>query len=93
MERLRQCVFALMCIRGFVGHVAAENTNDVEFLYPTENLTFHYMDTVNVTYTSDFPTPQLWVFCTNSSDVTAPLITGKSAAWNISEDKEANLKF
>ncbi|PQE32677.1 transmembrane alpha-helix domain-containing protein [Rutstroemia sp. NJR-2017a WRK4] len=75
MIRLRQCLFALTCIRGFIGHVAAENTYGVEFLYPTEGLTLHYMDIVNVTYTSGFPSPQMWVFCSNASDVTASIIT------------------
>ncbi|PQE03087.1 transmembrane alpha-helix domain-containing protein [Rutstroemia sp. NJR-2017a BVV2] len=77
MVRLRQCLFALTCIRGFIGHVAADSTNGVEFLYPTEGLTLHYMDIVNVTYTSGFSSPQMWVFCSNASDVTASLITGK----------------
>ncbi|PQE18184.1 cytochrome-1 protein [Rutstroemia sp. NJR-2017a BBW] len=97
MVHLRQCLFALTCIRGFIGHVAADSTNGVEFLYPTEGLTLHYMDIVNVTYTSGFPSPQMWVFCSNASDVTASLITGKEleADFNLlcTEEKTTSLPY
>ncbi|KAL2259716.1 hypothetical protein VTK26DRAFT_6507 [Humicola hyalothermophila] len=35
----------------------------VVFIYPTEGHIYNYMDTVNVTYTSPFPTPNLYLFC------------------------------
>lgn len=41
--------------------------NGVEFSYPTKGLTFYYLDTVNVTWTSQFPTPHLHTLCKNSS--------------------------
>ncbi|KAI9646014.1 hypothetical protein NHQ30_005452 [Ciborinia camelliae] len=52
----------------------------VVFLYPTANLTFNYLDTINVTYTSPFPEPQIWVFCSNATDVTSSLITESHAS-------------
>lgn len=35
----------------------------VVFIYPTKDQIYHTMDTVNVTYTSPFPTPNLYLFC------------------------------
>lgn len=43
--------------------VADTNNHGVTFLYPTPNLTFNYKDTVNVSYTSNFSSPQLFTFC------------------------------
>ena len=37
--------------------------NGVTFLYPTDGLVFNYLDTVNVTYQSEFAAPGLWTFC------------------------------
>ncbi|KAK4233508.1 hypothetical protein C8A03DRAFT_38779, partial [Achaetomium macrosporum] len=39
----------------------------VVFVYPTEDQIYHTMDTVNVTYTSPFPTPNLYSFCDGGS--------------------------
>ncbi|KAK3937773.1 hypothetical protein QBC46DRAFT_177074 [Diplogelasinospora grovesii] len=36
---------------------------DLVFLYPTENLTFNTLDTINVTYIGSFETPSLFTFC------------------------------
>ena len=35
----------------------------VIFIYPTSNQIYNMMDTVNVTYTSPFPTPNLYLWC------------------------------
>jgi hypothetical protein len=35
----------------------------VVFLYPTRGLVFYYLDVVNVSYTSSFPTPNMYTFC------------------------------
>lgn len=59
-----------------IGYAVADN-HGVAFLYPTEDLTFNYLDTINVTYTSPFPKPELWIFCTNYTDPTSGLIKSK----------------
>ncbi|KAK4443363.1 hypothetical protein QBC34DRAFT_443413 [Podospora aff. communis PSN243] len=42
---------------------APTGTNGVIFVYPTKDQIYNFMDTVNVTYTSPFPTPNLFTFC------------------------------
>ncbi|OIW33018.1 hypothetical protein CONLIGDRAFT_556141, partial [Coniochaeta ligniaria NRRL 30616] len=39
----------------------------VEFLYPQPGLTFYYLDTINVTYTSNFSNPTLIAWCGSGS--------------------------
>lgn len=46
---------------------AADDNHGVTFLFPTEGLTFYYLDTINVTYLSDFPHPNLYTFCDGGS--------------------------
>lgn len=53
----------------------------VEFLYPQPGLTFYYLDTVNVTYTSNFSNPTLFAWCGQASpaqkfEATAPKHNG-----------------
>ncbi|KAI1497860.1 hypothetical protein F5X99DRAFT_351216 [Biscogniauxia marginata] len=50
----------------------AENTNGVTWQYPTEGLTFYYLDTVQVTYTSNFSGPFLYTFCLDDVGNTIP---------------------
>ncbi|TGO34115.1 hypothetical protein BHYA_0212g00200 [Botrytis hyacinthi] len=64
----------LTCFSWSIGYTGADD-HGVVFLYPTDNLTINYLDTVNVTYTSPFPEPQLWIYCQNITDITGPLIT------------------
>ncbi|KAF7930079.1 hypothetical protein BELL_0030g00230 [Botrytis elliptica] len=64
----------LTCFSWSIGYTGADD-HGVVFLYPTDNLTINYLDTVNVTYTSPFPEPQLWIYCQNITDLTGPLIT------------------
>jgi hypothetical protein len=45
--------------------VAYAAVNGVTFQYPTDNLTFNYLDTVNVTWTSNYANPRLLTFCKN----------------------------
>jgi hypothetical protein len=40
----------------------------VVFIYPTEKQTYNTRDTVNVTYTSPFPTPNLFLWCDGGGD-------------------------
>ncbi|KAG4030418.1 hypothetical protein MFRU_012g01520 [Monilinia fructicola] len=77
----RYHAFTLLCLWWSIGCAVADD-HGVVFLYPTEDLTFHYLDTINVTYTSPFPTPQLWIFCQNATDVTSGLITESKASVN-----------
>ncbi|KAB5523000.1 hypothetical protein GE09DRAFT_487184 [Coniochaeta sp. 2T2.1] len=42
----------------------------VEFLYPQPDLMFYYLDTINVTYTSNFSNPTLFAWCGQSSSPT-----------------------
>ncbi|TEY46282.1 hypothetical protein BOTCAL_0317g00020 [Botryotinia calthae] len=64
----------LTCFSWSIGYTGADD-HGVVFLYPTDNLTINYLDTDNVTYTSPFPEPQLWIYCQNITDLTGPLIT------------------
>lgn len=51
----------------FVASAAASQGDDqnhgVVFIYPTAGQIYHVNDTINVTYTSPFPTPNLYGFC------------------------------
>ncbi|KAH8902584.1 hypothetical protein BR93DRAFT_868656, partial [Coniochaeta sp. PMI_546] len=53
----------------------------VEFLYPQPGLTFYYLDTINVTYTSNFTNPTLFAWCGQGSpaqkfETSAPKFNG-----------------
>jgi hypothetical protein len=45
-----------------VGQHSGPN-NGVVFIFPTGGQVYNKMDTVNVTYTSSFPTPNLYLWC------------------------------
>lgn len=48
--------------------VAAQDddpNHGVVFIYPTNDQIYNKMDTVNVTYTSPFPTPNLYLWCSS----------------------------
>lgn len=51
----------------FLAHFAVAE-HGVTFLYPVDGLTLNYLDTINVTWTSNFSSPQLFTFCTNKTD-------------------------
>lgn len=57
------CVLPFLSIFLWVSLSFAQN--GVTFLYPTKGLEFYYLDTVNVTWTSNFTTPFLFTFCSN----------------------------
>lgn len=52
-----------------VGCAASTPFNGVKFLFPTQGVTLHYNDYVEVQYTSGFSKPWLFAFC-NASDGT-----------------------
>jgi hypothetical protein len=52
---------------------APTGTNGVVFIYPTKDQIYNFMDTVNVTYTSPFPTPNLFTFCNGGKEQSRPL--------------------
>jgi hypothetical protein len=68
-----RCLLAAVVALGLaVGQASAQDDDDpnhgVVFLYPaTKDLIFNLMDTINVTYTSPFPTPNLYAFCDGGS--------------------------
>lgn len=47
--------------------VMAVDNHGVNFTYPTEGLTLYRLDTVNVSWTSNFSTPLLYTFCKNKT--------------------------
>jgi hypothetical protein len=51
----------------------------VVFLFPTPGLTFYYLDTVNVQYTSSFPSPNLYIFCNGGYNFSKSLCRLKSS--------------
>ncbi|RYP49404.1 hypothetical protein DL769_011074 [Monosporascus sp. CRB-8-3] len=62
----------------------------VRWVYPprSENITFHYMDTVQVTWTSNFDEPLLYTFCTsNSGD---PIHAGPSCWFNLRRNESSD---
>ncbi|KAK4184323.1 hypothetical protein QBC35DRAFT_477375 [Podospora australis] len=54
-----------------VARAAAQGDNTVQngvlFIYPTKNQIYNKQDIVNVTYTSPFPTPNLYTFCSQEN--------------------------
>jgi len=46
----------------------------MEFQYPTSGLSFDALDTIEITYTTDFASPTLIYFCRNVT--TGAIITG-----------------
>jgi hypothetical protein len=48
---------------------AGEDNHGVVFTFPTEGQVFNKMDTVNVTYTSPFSTPNLYLWCSLAEDI------------------------
>jgi hypothetical protein len=45
------------------GGIASADCGVVDFVFPTEGLEFFYLDTINVTYRSDFTSPVLSCWC------------------------------
>ena len=62
--------FILLAIFFLAAVVSGAEKNFVTFLYPPAGLTLNYMDTVNVSYTSQFPKPVLYTFCTKPNSRT-----------------------
>ncbi|KAH8683242.1 hypothetical protein BGZ60DRAFT_215130 [Tricladium varicosporioides] len=50
-----------------IGVVMAVDNHGVNFTYPTEGLTLYRLDTVNVSWTSNFSKPLLYTFCKNKT--------------------------
>ena len=63
--RSKLCLALLLFIHAF--GATAEDDHGVTFLFPNittqSDLTLYYMDTVNVSYISPFPSPNLYTFC------------------------------
>ncbi|KAI5923567.1 hypothetical protein F4810DRAFT_199198 [Camillea tinctor] len=62
-----QSLFRTLWSLWLVYGITAENTNGVTWQYPTRGLTFYYLDTVQVTYTSNFSDPNLYTFCSDEN--------------------------
>jgi len=62
-----RCLWAAVAATAGLAGQAAGQADDpnhgVVFIYPTKDQIYNLMDTVNVTYTSPFPTPNLYTFC------------------------------
>jgi len=48
----------------------------ITFLYPVDGLDVHYLDSVNVSWTSNFSEPRMYTFCINA--VSQATITGRT---------------
>lgn len=58
-----------LLLGGFLmASAVAGQENGVFFIYPTDNQIYNTMDTINVTYTSPFPTPNLYLWCSGHDD-------------------------
>jgi len=73
-RRTRELSSRILLLSNLLFSIAAAQ-NGVTFLYPTAGLTINYLDTVNVTYESNFTSPLLYSFCTNSTG-NGGIITG-----------------
>ncbi|KAK3312700.1 hypothetical protein B0H66DRAFT_595235 [Apodospora peruviana] len=64
---LASTIILQLLVTQVAGQDAATKDEDpnhgVVFIYPTKDQIYNLMDTVNVTYTSPFPTPNLYAFC------------------------------
>jgi hypothetical protein len=59
---VRPLLAAILMVSAVLAHDDDPN-HGVVFIYPTEKQTYNTKDTVNVTYTSPFPTPNLFLWC------------------------------
>ncbi|KUJ11606.1 uncharacterized protein LY89DRAFT_228276 [Mollisia scopiformis] len=66
MAEISHLLLAVLCT--FLSLMVSADYHGVTFLFPIDGLTLSHDDTVNVTYTSDFPVPLLYTFCRNSTD-------------------------
>jgi len=76
VSRWALMLVALVLVR--VELVAANGEHGVTFLYPTGGEIFYRSDVANVTYTSPFSSPLLFLFCRNSSTGTITLSESRS---------------
>ncbi|KAH8879136.1 hypothetical protein GQ53DRAFT_855314 [Thozetella sp. PMI_491] len=66
---LPRLLFSLLTIPSLLTAGIANALCNADFDYPTESLSFYYLDTINVTYRSNFPDPQLYLYCSPSNPV------------------------
>ncbi|TPX10355.1 uncharacterized protein E0L32_008760 [Thyridium curvatum] len=62
-RRVRTDVLQALLTFAYFSASCRADDHGVVFLYPPKGLTFHYLDTVNVQYTSPFDKPTLLTFC------------------------------
>lgn len=68
--RRRVLYIAVATVVSLISAAAGQDedpNHGVVFIYPTKDQIYNTMDTVNVTYTSPFPTPNLYTFCDGGS--------------------------
>ena len=63
METLSALLIGLLSVAG----VGAKDAHGVHWVFPTPDLTFYYLDTVSVQYTSSFDKPRLYTFCSGGN--------------------------
>jgi hypothetical protein len=64
---MRALLAGILLASTAVGADKDDPNHGVVFLYPTEDLVVRTMDTIEVTYTSPFPSPNLYAFCDGGS--------------------------
>ena len=68
LHQLWLCAAIAVVLLGKVVRAADEADDDNKFLYPPKNSTFHYLDTINVAFKTDYDEPWLYLYCWDSND-------------------------
>ena len=68
LHQLRLCAVIATVLLGQAVRAADQIDGNNKFLYPPKNSTFHYLDTVNVAYITDYDEPWLYLYCWDAND-------------------------
>lgn len=68
LRRLWLFTATAAALLGATVQAADQGGDKNRFLFPTKNSTFHYLDTVNVAYTTDYDEPWLYLYCWDAND-------------------------
>ena len=98
---LRSRTFAFAVINFFIFVFSVADQFNVVFLYPQTDRVYNYLDTVNISWTSNYTDPVLYFYCASSATgkskvlVTVCMLlirdwTGASAYWSFDAAQSGN---
>lgn len=80
LQRRRRLLAILPAIWLAQGVLAADDENEIT--YPDiSNLTFHYLDTIDVSYTTNYDTPWIYLWCLDSAGSRQGATSWKPQSW------------